>query len=65
MSQVDWNNYACRDFYDELLAAPGESEEERKSVTAHGAATLDLLGWPTSRRPAAAAGRSGRSRHGW
>ena len=24
MSQVDWNNYACRDFYDELLAAPGK-----------------------------------------
>ena len=24
MSQVDWNNYTCRDFYDELLAAPGK-----------------------------------------
>ncbi|MCC5902391.1 MAG: circularly permuted type 2 ATP-grasp protein [Halomonas sp.] len=24
MSQVNWNNYACRDFYDELLAAPGQ-----------------------------------------
>lgn len=23
MSQVNWNNYACGDFYDELLAAPG------------------------------------------
>ncbi|MDP3536579.1 circularly permuted type 2 ATP-grasp protein [Halomonas sp. M1] len=24
MSQVNWNNYVCRDFYDELLAAPGQ-----------------------------------------
>ncbi|WP_083006539.1 circularly permuted type 2 ATP-grasp protein [Halomonas sp. GT] len=24
MSQVNWNNYACRDYYDELLAAPGK-----------------------------------------
>ncbi|RUR29519.1 circularly permuted type 2 ATP-grasp protein [Vreelandella andesensis] len=24
MSQVNWNNYSCSDFYDELLAAPGK-----------------------------------------
>ncbi|KPQ24722.1 MAG: hypothetical protein HLUCCA13_07965 [Halomonas sp. HL-48] len=23
MSQVNWNNYACSDYYDELMAAPG------------------------------------------
>ncbi|MFN2410101.1 MAG: circularly permuted type 2 ATP-grasp protein, partial [Halomonas sp.] len=27
MNQVNWNNYACRDFYDELLAAPGKPRE--------------------------------------
>ena len=27
MSQVNWNNYACRDYYDELMAAPGQPRE--------------------------------------
>ncbi len=38
MSQVDWNNYACRDFYDELLAAPGKpraSADELCNMLAH------------------------------
>ena len=27
MSQVNWNNYACRDYYDELMAAPGQPRD--------------------------------------
>jgi hypothetical protein len=32
MSKVNWQNYACNGFYDELIAAPGRPRAEAKML---------------------------------